>query len=284
MSTILKALERLEKEKQGGAPGMAEANEIAVVRPGVPQEPRRRWTWIAGGTGALALTALLALWLQPPDVVPPELAAPSAPTRPAEPAPQAVVPAPPPAEPAPQADVPASPPAEPVPLAPPAPLAAEPAGEAQPPPAVVAPVVEPAPPPEPPPPPPAEPVPVVPVAATPARAPEPVPISAPEPSPEALKPASHPPAPRAVEHRSPKPPPPAVAARATDPKPAVERTIWHPDPARRRAFVRREGGGAAAEVREGDVLGEVSVRRIEPSGVVFVFDGRELRRAVGAPP
>jgi hypothetical protein len=63
----------------------------------------------------------------------------------------------------------------------------------------------------------------------------------------------------------------------------VERTIWHPDPARRRAWVRLEGR-ASTELHEGDALGGVAVRRIEPSGVVFVVEGRELRRAVGALP
>ena len=46
MSTILKALERLEKEKQGGGPRPG-PGELSVVRPGVPQEPGRRWLWIA---------------------------------------------------------------------------------------------------------------------------------------------------------------------------------------------------------------------------------------------
>jgi hypothetical protein len=43
-------------------------------------------------------------------------------------------------------------------------------------------------------------------------------------------------------------------------------------------------GRAPAELHEGDSLGGIAVRRIEPSGVVFVVEGRELRRAVGALP
>jgi hypothetical protein len=63
----------------------------------------------------------------------------------------------------------------------------------------------------------------------------------------------------------------------------VERTVWHPDAARRRAWVRLEGR-SSTELHEGDSLGGIVVRRIEPSGVVFVVEGRELRRAVGALP
>jgi hypothetical protein len=43
-------------------------------------------------------------------------------------------------------------------------------------------------------------------------------------------------------------------------------------------------GRASTELREGDSLGGIAVRRIEPSGVVFVAEGRELRRSVGTLP
>jgi hypothetical protein len=81
----------------------------------------------------------------------------------------------------------------------------------------------------------------------------------------------------------PKPRPAPAVARAPEPKVAVERTVWHPDATRRRAWVRL-GDRASTELREGDSLGGVAVRRIEPSGVVFLVEGRELRRAVGALP
>jgi type II secretory pathway component PulC len=81
-----------------------------------------------------------------------------------------------------------------------------------------------------------------------------------------------------------KPGPAVVAARDPDPRLAVERTIWHPEAARRRAFVRLAGRSSATEVREGDTLGGAEVRRIDPSGVVFAYEGRELRRSVGAAP
>jgi hypothetical protein len=41
-------------------------------------------------------------------------------------------------------------------------------------------------------------------------------------------------------------------------------------------------GGALRELHEGDAIGPLVVSEIEPSGVVFVRDGVELRRRVGA--
>ena len=301
MSTILKALERLEKEKQGGAPKPGSATELAVVRPGVPQEPRRRWVWLAGGVGALALTGVLALWLRPfvieptaelesPQVgVRTSLIPPAVPPASEEPvAVAAVEPAPAPVPAAPGVEPPQTAPAV-APAAPvePAPLAAvAPVAEAQPTLPGVAPG-EPAPIPEPAP---GSPEPAraeVPVVATPAPEPEPVAIDEPEPGPALVEPAAPPPPParEALRPRpaEPKPRPAPVVARAPDPQLAVERTIWHPDATRRRAYVRLEGR-ASTELREGDSLGGIAVRRIEPSGVVFVVEGRELRRAVGALP
>ncbi len=310
MSTILKALERLEKEKQGGAAGPSPANELAVARPGVPQEPRRRW-WLAGA-GALVLTGLLALWLRPhvvgTDRAP---AMDGGLVAPAEPVPAATVPTAIVAEPA--------PPRSPAP----APLAAAPEATVQPPPPVVTPAPDPAPGPareETAPEPqasdlakasgmPEEPAPAAPIAALeappgepalePARDPEPVavrePVPLPEPAPapiavevEPVPPPPPPPArdgePATAPAPSAKPKPAALAARPAGPRVTVERTIWHPDAARRRAFLRPEGRASAAELREGDSLGEIQVERIEPSGVVFLHEGREVRRAVGARP
>jgi hypothetical protein len=297
MSTILKALERLEKEKQGGAPRPGGAAELSVVRPGVPQEPSRRWLWIAAGVGALALTTVLAVWLRPlveeppgeeialaaERPVPPE-AAPGQPTAPTEPvavtqpdpeptpATTAALSPVPPSAPAPAAEPsgPAPPAPEPSPTeAPAAPPAPEPAVAPAPPPVAPAP--------------PSDPVQAV-VAETTAPAPEPAPSAEPAPTRRAAEPTPSP-APEAARPRPapPKPRPAPAVARAPEPKVVVERTIWHPDPERRRAWVRLEGR-ASTELHEGDALGGVAVRRIEPSGVVFVVEGRELRRAVGALP
>jgi hypothetical protein len=41
-------------------------------------------------------------------------------------------------------------------------------------------------------------------------------------------------------------------------------------------------GGAARELHEGDAIGPLVVSEIGPSGVVFLLDGVELRRRVGA--
>ena len=74
------------------------------------------------------------------------------------------------------------------------------------------------------------------------------------------------------------PPPPA------DPFPAlrVERTTWHPSAERRLAVVEVPGEGAR-ELREGDAVAGATVALIEPSGVVFRFAGRDVRRPVGSP-
>jgi hypothetical protein len=96
--------------------------------------------------------------------------------------------------------------------------------------------------------------------------------------------AKPPPAPRAES--PPRPAPPAAKSeppvRSSVPTVYVERTIWHPMAERRVAVVALEGNGETLELHEGDAVGTLVVGKIEPSGVYFVHDGVEVRRRVGA--
>jgi len=79
-------------------------------------------------------------------------------------------------------------------------------------------------------------------------------------------------------------PPPAVSSA---PPPAlrdvrVARTIWHPTPGRRHADVEVSGQAGSLRIREGDLVGRLSVKKIEPWGVVFLDDGVEIQHRVGA--
>lgn len=60
----------------------------------------------------------------------------------------------------------------------------------------------------------------------------------------------------------------------------VEKTLWHPDPGRRAAFVSLDGK-SAKRFQEGDVVGRYVVSEIQPDGVVFLEDGKTVRRKVG---
>jgi len=84
--------------------------------------------------------------------------------------------------------------------------------------------------------------------------------------------------------------PPVAAAPRAEPRaglapPAVEvlRTTWHPHPERRVARIRVAGFAAPVEVREGDAVSTLVVKTIEPSGVLFLHGGEELRRSIGKP-
>jgi hypothetical protein len=63
----------------------------------------------------------------------------------------------------------------------------------------------------------------------------------------------------------------------------VEKTLWHPRAERRVAVVTLPEHEGPLRVREGEVVGETLVSKIEPSGVVFTGAKGEVRRAVGAP-
>lgn len=106
----------------------------------------------------------------------------------------------------------------------------------------------------------------------------------PRPKSEARPPPSAAPKPKPAPPARVKPaaPPPAtVASAGLAPELAVLRTSWHPTPSRRAARVKIAGSDAVLEMREGDTTGALRVMKIEPSAVVFTFQGKEVRRAVG---
>ncbi|MDH3212944.1 MAG: hypothetical protein OEM05_10710 [Myxococcales bacterium] len=80
-----------------------------------------------------------------------------------------------------------------------------------------------------------------------------------------------------------RPPPsaPSKLARTFVPSVVVVRTVWHPTAERRMAEVEVEGRPAPLLLHEGDAVGPLVVSEIEPSGVVFLHDEVELRRRVG---
>jgi hypothetical protein len=75
-------------------------------------------------------------------------------------------------------------------------------------------------------------------------------------------------------------PEPKAAAHAPAPV-HVARTLWHPSPERRLAWVEVEGQTALREVREGERVGPYVVREIEPAAVTFADGNVEMRREVG---
>lgn len=124
----------------------------------------------------------------------------------------------------------------------------------------------------------------------PSAAPPPAPVEPkpvePEPARVAAIPQREAPAPTRAE---PEPEPEAARGSATpvarSPVPVVlvSRTLWHPRPERREAVIEVEGGEPATRrVHEGDAVGPLVVRTIEPSGVIFEYEGVELRHAVGS--
>jgi hypothetical protein len=70
-------------------------------------------------------------------------------------------------------------------------------------------------------------------------------------------------------------------ARAEVPGLRVEGTVWHPIAERRVATIEFERNAERREIHEGDAVGPLVVSEIEPSGVVFVHDGVEIRRRIG---
>lgn len=75
-------------------------------------------------------------------------------------------------------------------------------------------------------------------------------------------------------------PEPRVAARSPSAV-RVARTLWHPSADRRLAWVEIDGQTAMREVREGESVGPYVVREIEPAAVVFSDGASEVRREVG---
>jgi hypothetical protein len=285
MSTILKALRRLEQERQQVTP-RALREEVVLSR----SRARTRPTWIAALV-AVALLGFAGTWaaLGRWRVAPPEAtgAAPAAlrgelPVRPAaRPQPSVAAPPPPAASTAPAAAAAAgvaTAPSGPAAAPPPAPMAVElpaadraPASAAAPDELFARPMPRHRPR----------------LLVEEDEAPAPPPQSGSEPpfavhdtqpaAPSSAAPGARPPF--AVPDAEPATAP-AVAAAAPFPL-RVVRTSWHPHPDRRTAWVDL-GGGAPRAVHEGDTVGRFVVREIEPDGVVFVDGSLEIRRAVGA--
>jgi hypothetical protein len=120
-------------------------------------------------------------------------------------------------------------------------------------------------------------------------APEPAAASAVAPARDAERRAAAPkPEPKPTAEESSKKPAKSSAAprsseiaRAEIPDLRVERTVWHPIAERRVALIEFERSAERREIREGDAVGPLIVSKIEPSGVVFVHDGVEVRRRIG---
>jgi hypothetical protein len=74
---------------------------------------------------------------------------------------------------------------------------------------------------------------------------------------------------------------PAARVKRSHAPVRVERTQWHPDPGRRIAWVEVEGTTALREVREGERIGPYVVREIEPAAVSFADGSAEVRSEVG---
>lgn len=320
MSSILKALQRVEKERTPGAsPRRALRGDFVAAEGARLRRPRggkqsRMRLWAA--LGVVALLAVFVWWrlpersaetesaAAPESQLPPAAAAPE--PAPVAEAPAAVAPPAPAAErvggrraraEAAAARV-ASLPSEPAPAVPPAAGDTEPGVSAEVvahlPPLGTALEAPPAAPVEPAAPEPAvaraapvsEPAPA-PQAATRAAAQRPEPTAAPAPAPEAAAPT---PAPRPAAT-------PAVASTAAAPVPKVarpapppprapavlvERTRWHPSAERRRAWVDVEGMSGVRELGEGEAVGALVVKEIRPSSVVFLHGADTLTRRVGA--
>jgi hypothetical protein len=318
MSTILKALRRLEEEREADA---RDLRDEVLAQPRV-EARRPRLPLLVGAGAAGALIVVGGFWLldgrgagddarashdapspavaraapspasdaagvptreiavarelraAPRPAPTPELRAAPRPAPAPEPEPARVAPrsaeptrapvAPPRREPAPRpaAEVASSPPPKPAPDPAPARVAAAPAPA---PVAAVARVAAAAP----------EPA-IVEPAALAAPSPIPQPASVAAPPPEAAGPEPETRAVPGIVGR------PEVARRAPLPRMVVARTLWHPTPGRRLAYLRVEGRPGTVELREGDAVGDAVVQQIDPSAVVFLHRGVEIRRRIGA--
>ena len=78
-----------------------------------------------------------------------------------------------------------------------------------------------------------------------------------------------------------KAPPMPRIERIPIPEFVVTRTVWHPSAARRVASVQLKGASAVQLISEGDEFGTLKVVEIQPSAVLFRRDGVEIKRRVG---
>jgi hypothetical protein len=270
VSTILKALRRIERERQP-QPGKPLRDDVVALQSAEPQERPDRTLWWAGRVGPVLILVLGGLWLasgmREPGHETEEPTAPAAVARPDARAlaSEAVVPAPTRAT---RADEEPAPVPEILPSrrssAPQRAVSGETTSPPKPAPAAVerprrvavrAPERSDA------------------VTERPQRLPDPEPLHAFEaPTARAATPEAAPRPEREVSVAKPK----ALPA----PEAHVDSTTWHPDPARRLAVV-SSPGGEPLSLREGDAIGELVVLRIEPAAVLFLYRGRELSRRVG---
>jgi hypothetical protein len=73
-----------------------------------------------------------------------------------------------------------------------------------------------------------------------------------------------------------------VVQRAKLPALSVEKTIWHPDADRRVAVVKLIDAEEVLRLKEGDAIGPLVVKTINPGSVVFNHDSIEIRYNVGS--
>jgi hypothetical protein len=128
--------------------------------------------------------------------------------------------------------------------------------------------------------------------------PPPVEIAVAEPEPPAPAPRVEPPTPTRVAREIPPEPDPVPERREPEraasvappaapvPAPAadvyVTRTQWHPEHTRRSAQV--QVAGQDRSVKEGDVVGDYLVDEIKPTGVILSRDGETIEQKIGKPP
>lgn len=72
-----------------------------------------------------------------------------------------------------------------------------------------------------------------------------------------------------------------VVQRAKLPALSVQKTIWHPDTERRIAIVRLGDDEEVLRLKEGDAVGPLVIESIQPGSVLFNHDGIEIRYNVG---
>jgi hypothetical protein len=73
-----------------------------------------------------------------------------------------------------------------------------------------------------------------------------------------------------------------VIQRAKLPALSVEKTIWHPDVYRRVAVVKLVDAEEVLRLKEGDAVGPLVVKTINPGSVLFTHDDIEIRYNVGS--
>lgn len=89
------------------------------------------------------------------------------------------------------------------------------------------------------------------------------------------------PAPESIPAPAPREPEKRVVQRAKLPSLSIEKTIWHPDTDRRIAIVKMIDAEEVLRLKEGDAIGPLVVETIKPGSVLFNHDGIEIRYNVG---